>query len=137
MSLMNVKYVGNLKTDARHDDSGTIIHTSAPKDNQGDGASFSPTDLMCISLASCKITTMAIKARSLNVNLDNVEISVQKIMSSTAPRKVAEIIMKFNWHGADKAITPEQMESLKRSAELCPVSLSLDPGVKKTIHWGF
>ena len=135
MSLMNVKYLGNLKTEGTHNDSGAVIQTSAPKDNQGEGDRFSPTDLLCASLASCKLTIMGIKAKSLGVDLNGVEIGIQKIMTSSPPRKIAEIILKFKWNGADQKITTEQMDSLKRSAELCPVALSLDPSVKKTIHW--
>ena len=135
MPKFSIQYVGNLKSTAIHDDSGTKIITAAPKDNQGDGSSFSPTDLLCVSLATCKLTTMAIKAKSLNVDMDGVEMKVQKIMSSEPPRKVAEVLMQVNWNGKDKAITAEQMESLKRSAHHCPVSLSLDPSVKQTVHW--
>lgn len=135
MSLMNVKYLGTLRTEASHLDSGSVIHTDAPKDNQGNGEKFSPTDLLCISLASCQVTTMGIKARSLNVNIDGVEVGVKKIMTQTPPRKIAEIVLEFKWHGVDQKLTAEQIASLKRSAEGCPVALSLDPSVKKTVIW--
>jgi len=92
MPKFSIKYDGNLRAIAIHDDSGTKIITAAPKDNQGDGSSFSPTDLLCVSLATCKLTTMAIKAKSLQVNMDGVEMKVEKIMSSTPPRKIAEVI---------------------------------------------
>ncbi len=132
---MKVKYLGNLKTEGLHQDSGAVIQTSAPKDNQGEGDRFSPTDLLCASLASCKLTIMGIKAKSLGLDLNGVEMGIQKIMTSAPPRKIAEIVLTLNWNGADEVITPEQMESLKRSAEQCPVALSLDPSVKKTVHW--
>ncbi len=135
MSAMKVKYTGNLKTEALHVDSSAIIKTSAPKDNQGEGDLFSPTDMLCVSLASCKLTIMGIKARALNINIDGVEVAIQKIMTQTPPRKVAEIVLTFNWSGIEKKLTDEQMDSLKRSALSCPVALSLDPSVKKTLHW--
>jgi putative redox protein len=135
MPRMHIVYDGTLRTTATHEDSGVKLVTAAPKDNQGDGSSFSPTDLLCVSLASCKLTTMAIKAKSLNVNLDGVEMKVQKHMTKEAPRKVAEVAIQLVWNGKDKAITPEQMESLKRSAHHCPVALSLDPAVKINITW--
>jgi len=135
MGKMNVRYVGNLKTEATHLDTGTTLVTAAPKDNQGDGSTFSPTDLLCTSLASCKLTIMGIKARSLGIDIDGVEVEIQKIMTAEAPRKIQEIVLTFRWNGIDRQITTEQMESLKRSALHCPVALSLDPSVKKTIHW--
>jgi putative redox protein len=135
MPRFKIKYDGNFNTTAIHEDSGTRLITAAPKDNQGDGSSFSPTDLLCVSLATCKLTTMAIKAKSMNVNLEGVEMKVQKIMTSTPPRKVGEVIIDLIWNGKDKNITPEQMESLKRSAHHCPVALSLDASVKVTLNW--
>jgi putative redox protein len=135
MTQMKVTYTGNLKTEAVHHDSGSKLVTAAPKDNNGDGSTFSPTDLLCTSLASCKLTIMAIKARALEVPFEGVEVAVQKIMTPQPPRKIQEIVLTFNWNGLDQKITPEQMESLKRSAKQCPVALSLDPSVKQTVNW--
>lgn len=135
MSQMKVQYLGNLRTEATHLESGTVIQTDAPKDNQGNGEKFSPTDLMCTSLASCKLTIMGIKARALGVSIDGVTVDIQKIMTQSPPRRVAEVVLKFNWNGVKEKITPEQMESLKRSAEACPVALSLHPEVKITKQW--
>ena len=43
MSSFEIKYQGNLRTTAKHLDSGSIIETDAPKDNHGLGETFSPT----------------------------------------------------------------------------------------------
>ena len=53
MSDFKVLYKGELSTEMEHPDSGTKILTDAPKDNQGLGRTFSPTDLVSSSLASC------------------------------------------------------------------------------------
>ena len=135
MPLMKVVYSGGLRCEAVHLDSGTRIETDAPKDNQGNGERFSPTDLLCTSLATCKLTIMGIKAKALGVDLSGVGVGITKIMISAPPRRVAEIILEFDWNGLDTRITPEQMESLKRSAQACPVALSLHPEVKKTLIW--
>ncbi len=132
---MQVHYLGDLRTEATHYDSGIKIITDAPKDNQGKGEAFSPTDLLCTSLASCKLTIMGIKARSMNIDLKGLTVGIQKIMTIEPPRKIAEIVLTFDWKGIDKKITTEQMDSLKRSALACPVALSLDASVKKTLHW--
>jgi putative redox protein len=134
MSLMNAKYLGELRAESQHLDSGSKITTDAPKDNQGKGEGFSPTDLLCVSLATCKLTTMGIKARSLNVDMSGVSAGIQKIMTA-APRKIGEIILTFNWNGLDQKISPENFQSLKNAALGCPVAKSLDPSVKQTLIW--
>ena len=60
MNTFEIKYQGNLRTNAIHLDSGSEINTDAPKDNHGLGETFSPTDMVCTALASCIITIMAI-----------------------------------------------------------------------------
>ena len=39
------RYTGNLGTMMVHGPSGATLRTAAPADNQGDGSTFSPTDL--------------------------------------------------------------------------------------------
>ena len=63
MNSFEIKYTGNLRTSATHLESNTIIDTDAPKDNHGLGEAFSPTDLMCVSLASCMLTIMGISMK--------------------------------------------------------------------------
>ena len=46
MNSFEIKYNGNLRTSAKHLESGSIISTDAPKDNHGLGECFSPTDLL-------------------------------------------------------------------------------------------
>jgi len=134
MSLMQVTYNGGLRTEAHHLDSKNQLITDAPKDNQGQGEAFSPTDLLCTSLASCMLTIGAMKARSLGVELQGVTIQVEKKMQA-APRKVAEIVLRFDWKGLDQTLPPEHLEQVKQAAAACPVALSLDPSIKKTMIW--
>lgn len=42
MTFIKTIYLGNLRTEAEHLDSGSKLITSAPKDNNGDGLLFSP-----------------------------------------------------------------------------------------------
>lgn len=134
MSLMNIKYQGKFRTQAIHLDSKNQIITDAPKDNNGNGEAFSPTDLLSTSLASCMLTIMAMKARSLNFELGEIEVKLEKKMTA-APRKVGEIVLHFDWKGLDQRVTSEQMGQLKEAGLNCPVYLSLSPEVKKTLHW--
>lgn len=134
MHQMKVTYEGGFRTTAIHLDSQNQILTDAPKDNQGQGEAFSPTDLMSTSLASCMLTIGAMKARSLGVELQGVTVEVQKKMQA-APRKIAEIVLRFDWQGLDQRTPPELLEQIKEAAINCPVALSLDPSIKKTLVW--
>ena len=69
MVEMNGVYVGHKRCDLTHGPSGTHIQTDAPKDNGGEGAAFSPTDLVGAALGSCMITTMAIGAEKESLKL--------------------------------------------------------------------
>lgn len=134
MHQMKVEYQGKLRTQAIHLDSENQIITDAPKDNQGNGEAFSPTDLMCTSLASCMLTIMAMKGRTLGIELQGVSVELEKKMQA-APRKVAEIVLRFDWKGLDQRVSSEELAALKEAGMNCPVALSLDSSVKKTLLW--
>jgi len=131
-----VVYIGNLRTELTHLQSGTTIENDAPTDNHGKGERFSPTDMLATSYASCMITTMAIKAADMNLNFDGTKINVTKIMSTDAPRRVAGIVAELFFTENFKA-TDTQKEQLIRIARSCPVEKSLNPAIdlKVTFHW--
>jgi putative redox protein len=131
MTTMHVDYSGELRTLARHNGSGATLVTDAPKDNQGRGENFSPTDLLATSLASCMLTIMGIKARALGVDLTGTACEVEKVMQAS-PRKVAEIKVRFRWA---QSVPEEAKPALRLAGETCPVMLSLDPAVTKTLEW--
>ena len=66
----SIIYTGNLRCQAEHIQSETLIETDAPTDNRGKGEKFSPTDLLCVSLGTCMLTTMGIKASDMNVDIN-------------------------------------------------------------------
>ena len=88
---IDVEYLGGFKTRAVHGPSGTVITTAAPVDNQGDGSSFSPTDLAATALASCALTVMAMAAHKHGVTLEVATAQVEKEMSSQVPRRIARL----------------------------------------------
>lgn len=67
-----IRYLGDLRTECEHE-SGVKIQTDAPKDNQGKGEAFSPTDLVAVSVGSCMLTMMGLMARRLGVELKRGE----------------------------------------------------------------
>ncbi|MEO7316955.1 MAG: OsmC family protein [Ginsengibacter sp.] len=130
----SIIYKGNLRCESVHIQSNSQIETDAPTDNRGKGERFSPTDLLCVSLATCMLTTMGIKANDMEANIDNAKASVTKYMASD-PRRVAkiEVIVSLPANESDKDKT-----ILERTGNNCPVAKSLHPDVELVIsyQWG-
>ena len=126
-------YEGNLRTVAKHLQSGTVIETDAPTDNQGKGERFSPTDLVATALGNCMMTIMGIKARDLDVNLEGTTIDITKIMVAN-PRRIGEIKVLINFPEGLKT-DEKQRVILERAAMTCPVFESLHPELKKDVEF--
>jgi uncharacterized OsmC-like protein len=77
-----ILYQGSLRCEATHIQSSSVIETDAPTDNKGKGEKFSPTDLLCVSLGTCVLTTMGIKAMTMEIDLSNTTMEVTKHMES-------------------------------------------------------
>ena len=122
-----ILYEGNLRCNARHLQSNSVIETDAPTDNRGKGERFSPTDLVCTALATCMITTMAMKATDMGIELRDSIVDVKKYMASD-PRRISKIDAvvtlpkTLNLTEKDKII-------LQRTGDNCPVIKSLHPDV--------
>ena len=128
------EYEGDLHCRAVHGPSGNVLGTDAPKDNQGRGAAFSPTDLVATALVTCMATTMAIVARRHQVDLAGMRYRVAKEMSAAAPRRISRLTVEFWMPPAARKLPPGTAETAARE---CPVHRSLDPSVEKvvTFHW--
>lgn len=134
METIRTTYIGGLRTEATHVKSGNTLITDAPVDNQGKGEAFSPTDLMCASLASCALTIMGIAARTHGIDIDGTQVRTTKIMADN-PRRVAEIILEFDLPKKD--YTEKERKIVEHAALTCPVMLSLSPDVKKDMRFNY
>ncbi len=128
-------YKGALRTQATHLQSGTVIETDAPTDNQGKGERFSPTDLLATSLGNCMLTIMGIKARDMNVNLEDTIVDITKIMK-TEPRRVGGIKVAFRFP-AGLMLDGKQKEILQRAALTCPVAKSIHPDIEQEVSFNW
>jgi putative redox protein len=114
-------YTGNLNTEIVHGPSGARLATAAPADNQGDGSSFSPTDLVASALGSCMLTILGILARREGIALEGATFRVEKHMQAQ-PRRIAALpVTLYLPAGLDAA----QKAKLERGALTCPVHRSL------------
>jgi putative redox protein len=128
-------YKGGLRTMATHLQSGTIIETDAPTDNQGKGERFSPTDLVAVALGTCMVTTMAIKARTMDIQLDDTRIEVTKIMVSD-PRRIGKIVVHLFFPDTLN-LDEKTKEILERTARTCPVERTLHPDVELDMQFNW
>lgn len=124
---MTGRYDGGLKMMLQHGPSGTELRTAAPVDNQGDGSSFSPTDLVAAALGACMITTVAIVAERSGIDVSGSHFSLEKHMRSD-PRRIDRIPVTLH---LPAALTSEERQKLERTALACPVHASLHPEVGK------
>ena len=104
MATVKTTYLGNLRTEAEHLQSGNKIITDAPVDNHGRGETFSPTDLFAASYASCALTIIGIATQTHHFNIDGTVVETTKVMGEN-PRHIAELIVNFRFphnHYSDK-----------------------------------
>lgn len=129
---ISIKYLGDLRCEARHEPSGTVIMTDAPVDNEGRGESFSPTDLAATSLGTCMLTIMGIAARKQGVDLGQTTVKVVKEMTAQPPRRIARLTVVFT---IPLPASHEKRAMLENAARNCPVHLSLHPDVVQDMQF--
>lgn len=129
---MTVSYEGGLRNRALHVRSGNTLITDAPTDNHGKGQAFSPTDLLCTSLATCMMTLMGITAESKGIALTEMEADIEKVMYSE-PRRVGEIHIRITM--ADHGYSEREKTILENAAMTCPVAKSLNTEIKQNIEF--
>jgi putative redox protein len=128
----SIIYQGNLRCMATHLQSGSIMETDAPTDNRGKGERFSPTDLLCVSLATCIVTTIAMKASDMDININDSKIAVTKHMLSD-PRRVGKIDVKIDFTAQN--VDEKTKIILERVGHNCPVHKSIHPDVEMNIEY--
>jgi putative redox protein len=135
MVAVEVEYQGGLHCTAVHGPSRTELNTDAPKDNQGRGESFSPTDLVGTALGTCMLTIMGIMARNLNLDITGTTATVEKEMTATLPRRIQSLAVRIH---VPHALSPEDRQKFARAAHTGPVHQSLHPDVRTSIDfsWG-
>lgn len=133
MATIETVYLGDLRTEATHLQSGQKLRTDAPTDNQGKGEHFSPTDLVAVALGSCMLTIMGMAARTHGIDIDGTKLDITKVMSSS-PRRIGEIVIEVKFP-AD--YTPKQKMILENAAATCPVAHTLYPDCTQTIRYHY
>lgn len=121
MVKIQAVYQGDKHTRITHGPSNSVIETDAPKDNNGRGETFSPTDLVAAALGSCLLTVMAISAEQDGLDMRGATADVSKEMA-TNPRRIVRLTVQIHMPGK---ISDDKREKLETIARGCPVAKSL------------
>lgn len=124
-------YIGQKKVELTHEPSGSVIITEAPRDNGGEGKSFSPTDLVAAAFGSCVMTTIAIVAERGGLSVAGMRMRVEKIMNPD-PRQIAELPLVVH---LPAKLEIYDRQKLERAALSCPVHKSMSHEVRMPIQF--
>lgn len=133
MTTVKAMYLGGLRVECEHLQSGTKIVTDAPVDNHGKGAAFSPTDLCATSLAACMMTTMGIYAESAGIDLTGTEMEITKKMAAEPHRRIGEIEILFRM--PDREYSDKHKTAIERTTKSCAVHFSLSEQLVQNVHF--
>ena len=131
----SIIYKGHLRCECTHVQSGTVMETDAPSDNKGKGERFSPTDTLCVALATCIVTTMALKANDMDIDLSDTRIAVTKHMLSD-PRRIGKVDVML---GFPSSLHVDEKDKiiLQRVGDNCPVMKSLHPDLEVHVEYNW
>ena len=122
-------YLGRKRCRLVHEPSGSEIMTDAPRDNAGEGALFSPTDLVAAGVGSCMMTVMGILADRSGLDLPGMRMRVVKEMRSD-PRRIGSLAIEMH---LPAALGAEDRVKLERAADACPAARSMHAEVRHEV----
>lgn len=126
-------YLGGLGVELLHHPSGNTMRTAAPVDNNGDGSSFSPTDMVASSLGACMLTIIGIVGERDQLDLTGLRFSAEKHMAAN-PRRVEKVDMVIDMPAG---LTSGQRKKLEKAALTCPVKNSLSEQTETPVEFRY
>jgi putative redox protein len=133
---IDIEYQGQLRCQATHGPSKSVLLTDAPVDNHGMGEAFSPTDLVATALGACVMTIMGIVAERNKLDLAGTRVHVEKHMIQEPVRRIGELRVRITVPAPQAAaLTAADRAKLETAARHCPVHQSLHPDVKMPIEF--
>ena len=131
---VEIAYEGQLRCKAIHGPSQCHVITDAPVDNHGQGAHFSPTDLVATALGTCTLTLLGIVADRHGISLEGTTVKVEKHMVAEPVRRIGRLPVDIFM---GQPIDDKYKDRLIKAAETCPVKQSVHPDIDLSInfHW--
>ncbi len=135
MVEIDIAFEGSLRCRSAHGPSGVEVRTDAPTDNQGLGASFSPTDLVATGLGTCMLTILGIAAAARGIDVTGARGRVVKRMVADPNRRIGALDVHLEF---PVEVSEQDRRALEAAAHSCPVKLSLAAEVEVTasFEWG-
>lgn len=134
MATSRIEYLGDLRTKCTHLKSGVELVTDAPVDNNGKGASFSPTDMAATAYASCMITIIGIYCNDNDISFKKGTAEVNKVMVSN-PRRIGTIEIALDFSGNNW--TESEQRQVRNAGENCPVAKTIGEDVAVVFNYQF
>ena len=133
MSDAHLTYRGNLRVEGRFDGFSETYINDVVRKFGGLEEYPPPSDLIHLALGSCMLTMMALKAKSLKVNIEGTTAIAKKEVDARYRFKKFSIEIRCP-HAFDEEI----QEQLKDAAETCAVSQALDSSIEQEhlFIWG-
>lgn len=132
MVEIEIQYQGALRCQATHTPSQNTLQSDAPKDNQGKGESFSPTDLVATALGTCMATMMDIVARKHDFDITGTTVKVVKQMINEPVRRVDKLTTTITF---PQNYDDHQKKLLQTTAKNCPVAKSIHPDINVPVDF--
>lgn len=133
MVRISTKYIGGKRCELVHEQSASVIRTDAPKDNNGKGELFSPTDLIAAATVSCMLTVLGINAEKDGLSIDGSTATVEKEMGID-PRRIVKLRINMQ---LPRSLTREQREKLEALALNCPAKQSLNKDIQVAVTFSY
>ena len=133
---IDTTYLGELRVEATHGPSGATLSTDAPTDNGGQGASFSPTDLVATALGTCVMTILGLIAERHELDLKGTRVHVTKEMITSPVRRIGSLRTAVTIP-AGAVDDPSMRVRMEAAARKCPVHQSLHPDIDAPIEFTY
>ncbi len=130
---MTIVYNGEKHCEIIHAPSQSVISTDAPKDNNGRGQTFSPTDLMASSLGACMLTVMGIQSDQNGWDISGSKVRIIKEMAAN-PRRIGKLTASIEM---PKHLNEIARNNLESAAINCPVKCSLSSDILLDIKFSY
>lgn len=131
---IDITYTGDLRCQAVHRPSKSVLTTDAPVDNGGKGEMFSPTDLVAAALGTCLVTIMGKVAERHGWDLNGTRVHVVKEMVADPVRRVGTLRTTITLPPGRKW-SADDRQRLEKAAQTCPVKQSLHPDVQMPMEF--
>ena len=132
-SVVECIYEGEMVCQARHLDSGDVVHSDSR--HLSHPSYFSPTDYVAMGVLSCSLSIIGYYADAREIDVEGMRGKVTTTISQR-PYRIASMVMDI--YMQDKPYTDREKAGIERVVEACPAHRSIHPDVEQVyvFHWG-